>query len=393
MKVEFTKRVMEKMKEMTKLRNISGMLNMALTAPLTGQEIYPDDVELLRKDALEAKAEMEKEGDDHLSVEMTMLMIMLQDLAKPFIHDENILSTFMFELENHCMVFSKKEYEENPYYKNIRFDCFDKEKRGNFELGYRQYKAFELWPFGAPHRLDGEFIDIPRIGCFDDEFKFPVIAENGAVWMSVTPNEVISMVTPLSHAKGRVLTLGLGMGYFAYMASLKDDVESVTIIEKEQAVIDLFTEYILPQFETKDKINIIKSDAVTYVQNLADDEYDYCFADIWQGAMNIDVYFKVKEACRKRFVKMKVDYWIEDSFIMGLMSSVILEITMAFYKAGDIPAPAMPNLSDFEKKQREYISRLLEKECISKPEHIDYYADPQTLLKLIDKTDITWDNE
>lgn len=45
------------------------------------------------------------------------------------------------------------------------------------------------------------------------------------------------------------------------MASLKADVESITIVEREQSVIDLFTSFILPQFKTKDKITVIKDDA------------------------------------------------------------------------------------------------------------------------------------
>ena len=74
--------------------------------------------------------------------------------------------------------------------------------------------------------------------------------------MSVTPNEVYTVQPAIDNAKGKVLTLGCGMGYFAYMASLKEEVESITIIELEQDVIDLFENSILPQFENKDKIYI-----------------------------------------------------------------------------------------------------------------------------------------
>lgn len=58
--------------------------------------------------------------------------------------------------------------------------------------------------------------------------------------MSVSPNEVFTMEKIIKNAKGKVLTLGCGMGYFAYMVSLKEDVESITIVESEQSVIDLF---------------------------------------------------------------------------------------------------------------------------------------------------------
>lgn len=103
----------------------------------------------------------------------------------------------------------------------------------------------------------------------------------------MSPNEVFTMEKPIKNAKGKVLTLGCGMGYFAYMASIKEDVESITIIELEQNVIDLFEKCILPQFENKDKIKIVKADAVEYLRNTEDGVYDYCFADIWIGIEDI----------------------------------------------------------------------------------------------------------
>jgi AraC-like DNA-binding protein len=58
--------------------------------------------------------------------------------------------------------------------------------------------------------------------------------------MSITPNEIVTMREPVARASGRVLTLGLGLGYYAYMVHLKEDVTDVTVVEREQAVIDLF---------------------------------------------------------------------------------------------------------------------------------------------------------
>ena len=54
------------------------------------------------------------------------------------------------------------------------------------------------------------------------------------------------MKLPVERAKGKVLTFGLGLGYFAYMCSLKEEVESVTVVEKDKSVIKLFNEIILP---------------------------------------------------------------------------------------------------------------------------------------------------
>lgn len=71
--------------------------------------------------------------------------------------------------------------------------------------------------------------------------------------MSVTPNEIETMRAPIARAHGRVLTFGLGIGYFAFMAASKADVESVTVVEREAAVIRLFTRLLLPQFPCAQK--------------------------------------------------------------------------------------------------------------------------------------------
>ena len=79
-------------------------------------------------------------------------------------------------------------------------------------------------------------------------FYFPAVLENGNEWMTVTPNEVETMKEAISQARGRVAAYGLGLGYFAFMASEKSDVTGVTVIERDEQAIRLFEEEILPQF-------------------------------------------------------------------------------------------------------------------------------------------------
>ena len=69
---------------------------------------------------------------------------------------------------------------------------------------------------------------IPQIGFFETEFKFPALLENDRIWMTITPNEIETMKEPVDGAFGNVLTFGLGLGYYAYMVSEKENVESVT---------------------------------------------------------------------------------------------------------------------------------------------------------------------
>ena len=80
--------------------------------------------------------------------------------------------------------------------------------------------------------------------------------------MTITPNEIETMKEPVDEAFGHVLTFGLGLGYYAYMVSEKENVESITIVETNEDVIDLFNKYILPQFKNAHKIKIIQSRCV-----------------------------------------------------------------------------------------------------------------------------------
>ena len=117
------------------------------------------------------------------------------------------------------------------------------------------------------------------------------------------------MKKSISEATGNVLTYGLGLGYYAYMVSMKDNVESVTIVEKDKGIIDLFTRYILPQFKNKSKIKIINDDAFNYFKK--DIYYDYVFVDIWHDPSDgIDLYLKFKNLEKDN---IKYSYWIEDT--------------------------------------------------------------------------------
>jgi len=285
---------------------------------------------------------------------------------------------------NESKVFCADEFNDDPYIKNIDFKERDSE---DFEFRYQEFMPYELLEYDVAKRIGG-IADIPRIGFFTETFRYPSLVQKslGETWMSVTPNEIYTMKKPIGNAKGKVLTLGCGMGYFAYMAALKSEVESVTIVEKNRQVIDLFESYILPQFENRDKITIIKSDAIEYIRNLEDGRYNYCFADIWLGNSDIQPYFAVKELGRK-FRQTKFEYWIEDSFALYLSKYIWIEILRSFSKAARFEEPVIPSdlYTGIEKRITEYVHNLLKKAEITRPEDIDYYTNPKNIINLINK--------
>ena len=198
-----------------------------------------------------------------------------------------------------------KDYINNPYYKNI---LVKEEKIGNWEFKFEKYKPYEAFIYDDII-VKSNFVEIPRIGYFDEEFEYLAVLENGNEWMLITPNEINTMQPIIDEVSGDVVTFGLGLGYFAYMASIKEEVESVTIIERDNDVIKLFENYILPKFSNKEKIKIINSDAFKFASNM--EGYDYAFVDLWHDVSDgVELYLKMK-CLEKEGINYR--YWIEDS--------------------------------------------------------------------------------
>ena len=204
----------------------------------------------------------------------------------------------------------EKEYYENTYYKNIKIPTL---KIGNSELKYEKYKPFEGFVCNDIVKTK-EGRQIPQIGFFETEFEYPAILENGRIWMTVTPNEIETMKDPIEQAFGNVLTYGLGLGYYTYMISEKENVDSITVVEMNEDVINLFQTYILPQFKNHQKIKIIKANAFEYAQkSMAKGQFDFVFTDLWHDVSDgIDMYLKMK-LFEKRCPNTIFTYWIEKS--------------------------------------------------------------------------------
>ncbi len=235
---------------------------------------------------------------------------------------------------------SAKDYENNPYYKNIKIK---NKKEGNWELKQDQYKAFEGFVYKSHEIVKEDYYkEIPSIGFFLKDFSFPAVYENDNMWMSVTPNEINTMKEAVDLSHGKVITFGLGLGYFTYMVSLKDDVSDVYIVEKDDKVISLFEKEILPQFEHKEKIHIIKDDAFKYMRENDMSEYDSIFVDIWHDASDgLELYLQ----SLKYLQNVNAMYWIEDSIILLFRKMVISLLKDAY----------MGEVTDYQTYRTEYL--------------------------------------
>lgn len=201
-------------------------------------------------------------------------------------------------------------FRGDEYYRTVDFPDV---KLGEWELTHGAYAPCEAFVCGDLRRFPNGKI-LPQIGFFEEPFSYPQVKQGGVEWMSVIPNEIVTMESGVCRARGRVLTFGLGLGYFAFHASLKDEVESVTVVERDENVIKLFSEHILPSFPHPHKVRVICADAFDYAKGeMGSAGYDYIYTDIWHDPSDgVELYLKMKEhecyAPAARF-----DYWCEDT--------------------------------------------------------------------------------
>lgn len=240
-----------------------------------------------------------------------------------------------YPMISHCKAFSREELLQNPYYRNIRPEGCE---LGDFRVASvvdRQYEVI-LWNEVVCEKCDGLDSFVPCIGFWKDEpAPYYVLRDkDGDAWMSITFNEMFTMQPAVDEARGRVLALGCGLGYYAYMAALKPDVESVTIVECNDGIIEFFNQKILPQFgDAKAKIRVVQANAFDFMPAVQDGEYDYCFADIWNGLQEEKPYYALRKLCGNNYRGMKMAYWLENSFLGQVATGVKAVLMEAFAEA------------------------------------------------------------
>lgn len=212
-----------------------------------------------------------------------------------------------------------KDYENNPYYqliKNLNL------KDDNWIINNQYYEAYEGFVYDEIKVDPTNYSEYTPIGFFNEKFIYPAIIEDDLIWMSIIPHEINTMKEAINNAYGNVLVIGLGLGYFAFMVSKKENVKSVTIIEKDQKVINMFTQNLLPIFKNKNKIKIIHDDAFVYLNSGF--HYDYLFFDIYHNVGDgFSLYLKAKNYENKQVANL-YDYWIETSLIAMLRRYVLM---------------------------------------------------------------------
>ena len=227
-----------------------------------------------------------------------------------------------------------KRYTENPYYKNIKISNI---KEGNWEYREESYPAYRA-VIAHDMMFPGVWREVPPLGFFPEEFRFPAVLEDDNEWMTLTPVDLDTSDEAIEAAHGNVITFGLGLGYYAYMCQRKPEVLGITVVERSADVINLFKKYILPQFEHPEKVRIIEDDAFLYAEEKMPYEInDLAFVDTWRDASDGYPMYERMKPLERLSPNTKFMYWIEN-FLISRGRAIRFAEEIDKIEAGDLGA-------------------------------------------------------
>lgn len=231
-------------------------------------------------------------------------------------------SEFQQDEENWPSLFlSKKEWEKSPYHANISLDLI---RDAHFSYEKTKVAGRELFNVDAiqkdPNR---ELNDWMKLRAMDSNFEAIYLYQDDKDWMVDAPSEAATNNLPAMRAHGNIVTFGLGIGYFVYMAMQNPNVKEITVVERSEEVIAMFQRFLYPQFPQDIPLHIIQGDAFDYYNEEFLSKYDYSYTDIWFSSTDG---LKIIERLLHQYVPpfQNADFWIEDSCLEIMWTLIFL---------------------------------------------------------------------
>ncbi len=196
---------------------------------------------------------------------------------------------------------------------------------GSVTLKSMQYAPYQLFPCGDLWLEDGA-LRAP-LGFFAESYSYPALLKEGREWMTLTPNEIITIQEPLQNLHGNVLVYGLGLGYYAYQALCQPAVRSVTVVDNDPDIIQLFNTALLPlwnkqlhevmPFADGGRLTIVQDDAFHHAESTQfvcanGSRADIVFTDLWHDASDgLPLYKQMRRLAHPHQAETEFRYWIE----------------------------------------------------------------------------------
>lgn len=267
-------------------------------------------------------------------------------------------------------------YLKTPYNSNIRlYKIYDHE----FQFATETLPANEILNMSFiqpdPNR---ELNDYMILRAFNKPYKAMTLRQNGEFWMTDNPAEANTTDPCVKKAHGKVLTFGLGIGYFIYMCLLKPEVESVTVVELSETVIKIFDRFILPQFPKDKEVKIIHGNAFDYFNKEFLDQFDYTFVDVWKN--HEDGYAMIEKMLEQYLPPYeKIDFWIESTCFEFITSMICLYFNNI---SQGLKTPKNRKFQKQYKKIHAYFEKI-DKTVSEVDELKDYMYDPKVLREIV----------
>ena len=324
---------------------------------------------------------VKKMNDQHLSeIEAYESLLLSKFLKDPVIKQHpNLLA---LSLKSHLRLLDPASLISNPFYQRVKPHPFT---QGKWQLGYETYLPFQ----GV---LTGDVITNPihhylettPLGYFLNPFFYLVIKQQAVTWMSVTPFEINTMAPVIDNMRGNVITLGLGLGYFASMVALKPEVSEVLVIEKNQQVIEIFLKHIYPHLENKEKIKIHHEDAFDYLRNNTR-SFDHLFVDIHHTADDgLPMYIRMKKL-EKITRSGQWHYWLESSILSLFRRYMIVFLEEQLLSFDDSKYQNPITLEDYLYRE---LYQLNKDTSISSLQELDRWLSKASIQSLLTEIDL-----
>lgn len=240
----------------------------------------------------------------------------------------------------------------NDYYQSVKPLPY---KYKDYSLKYDFYEPYQIIPFDEIKVDSKDYKEVTPIAYFPQQVPFLSLSYKNEVWMSITPNEIETMQPAIDRARGNVLVMGLGLGYYPYMISLLKQVKHIYVLEIDKNIIDIFNKCIFPHFPHQNKIHIIHGDAIEYLKDNPI-HFDTTFVDIWHNPIDgLPLYLKIKQLEKDH--PSNYFYWLEESIIalirrclLTLLEESLEGYTDEDYKVSDNPIDEFINKLYFQTK-------------------------------------------
>ncbi len=218
-------------------------------------------------------------------------------------------------------IISGKEYRANPYYQNIKLEYI---REGNAVMTMDLFSRESLHAYGET-LWDDTLTRKFQYGVFDEDAIYYWLGDERSIWRSISPAVINSMERDIERMRGRVLVLGGELGYFPYRCSLKEDVTSVTVVERNRNIVKMLRGGIIPQFGNK-KVKLIEEDAFDFLNAGINGKFDTVFVEIWGSAETGKEKYRKLLKYENRNPEIQFYYWLEGDILSMLVEELFLRM-------------------------------------------------------------------